>query len=288
MRRFYRAIGFAALMALVLTACGGGSATVETITAEAGKALLDSGSVVLVDVRRVDEYESAHIPGAILVPNESIGDTRPEALPDLEASIVVYCRTGVRSKEAAGKLVALGYTDVKDMGGISDWPYDTVTGSEPGEYVRGALLGQFSVTDLEGNSVDESLLAKADLTLVNVWATYCGPCLREMPDLGEVAAAYADKGVQVVGIVTDVLTSDGAISESQVELARDVVAETKADYLHLLPGDGLYSLLSQIYAVPTTFFVDSEGRQVGSAYVQSLTKAQFETIIDETLAEVTK
>ncbi len=86
------------------------------------------GDVTVVDVRRADEYEQAHIPGAILVPNESIGDQQPEALPDKDATILVHCRTGVRSKQASDKLVKMGYTKIYDFGGIVDWPYETEGG----------------------------------------------------------------------------------------------------------------------------------------------------------------
>lgn len=80
----------------------------------------DDGHVI-VDVRRQDEYDSGHIPGAILIPNESIGTERPEKLPDLDQIILIYCRSGRRSKEAAQKLFDMGYTHVYEFGGIIDW-----------------------------------------------------------------------------------------------------------------------------------------------------------------------
>lgn len=83
--------------------------------------------VTVVDVRTQAEYEQGHIPGAILVPNETISTTqKPDALPDLDATILVYCRSGNRSAQAARKLVTLGYVNVYDFGGIIDWPYDVV------------------------------------------------------------------------------------------------------------------------------------------------------------------
>lgn len=99
----------------------------QTIAPADVKTLLDDGTAfTLLDVRRPDEYAAGHIPSAVNLPNEEIGSTRPDSLPKLDATLVVYCRTGVRSREAADKLLALGYTDVRDMGGIRDWPYDTV------------------------------------------------------------------------------------------------------------------------------------------------------------------
>lgn len=77
---------------------------------------------VLLDVRTQQEYDDGHIPGAICIPNETIKDEKPDALPDKEQMIFVYCRSGNRSKQAAGKLAALGYTNVVEFGGIIDWP----------------------------------------------------------------------------------------------------------------------------------------------------------------------
>lgn len=150
------------------------------------------------------------------------------------------------------------------------------------------LLSSFTATDLEGNEVDQSILEGYDLTMVNVWATFCGPCIKEMPDLGELAAEYRDKGVQIVGLVSDTLNSDGTLSDSQVELARDIVDQTGADYPHLLPSPDLFGILSQISAVPTTFFVDHEGNQVGVAFSRSLDRESWVRVLDEHLAEVGK
>ena len=152
--------------------------------------------------------------------------------------------------------------------------------------VQAGVLSAFSTTDLDGNPADQSILADYDLTMVNVWATYCGPCISEMPDLGALAAEYADKGVQIVGLVSDAMNADGSISDSQVETAKQIVAETGADYTHLLPSADLYGVLGQIYAVPTTFFVDSEGVQVGQAVMAAQSKEKWAETIDSMLAEV--
>ena len=104
-----------------------------TIPQDRAKAEMDAMTAegkpfILLDVRRADEYAEEHIAGAILLPNEEIGTTRPELLPDLDVPIYVYCRSGRRSLEAAKKLAAMGYT-VLDFGGIIDWTYGTVKGS---------------------------------------------------------------------------------------------------------------------------------------------------------------
>ena len=82
---------------------------------------------IILDVRRVDEFASGHIPGAINIPNETIGTNEIPQLPDKDQMILVYCRSGRRSKEASQKLADLGYTNIVEFGGILDWPGDVIT-----------------------------------------------------------------------------------------------------------------------------------------------------------------
>ena len=150
----------------------------------------------------------------------------------------------------------------------------------------GGILSSFSAEDLDGNSLDQSILEGHTLTMVNVWATFCTPCISEMPELGELADEYADKGVQIVGLISDVLNSDGSVSETQLDTAREIVSSTGADYVHIVPSTDLYGLLYQITSVPTTFFVDETGAQVGYTYLGARDKAEWSAILDEVLAEV--
>lgn len=94
---------------------------------KAAEMMAEDDGHVIVDVRREDEYAEGHIPGAILIPNESIVDTPPEELPDFDQIILIYCRSGRRSKEAAQKLADMGYTNVYEFGGIITWNGDIVT-----------------------------------------------------------------------------------------------------------------------------------------------------------------
>lgn len=103
-----------------------GESAYHKISAEEAKQMIDKGGVTIIDVRTADEYAADHIPDSILVPVETIGDTQPGELPDLDAVLLVHCRTGIRSKRASDQLAALGYKHVYDFGGIVDWPYETV------------------------------------------------------------------------------------------------------------------------------------------------------------------
>ena len=81
----------------------------------------EDSNYILLDVRRIDEFEEGHIPGAINIPNETIGTDEPAELPDKNQTVYVYCRSGNRSKQAAKKLAELGYTDIIEFGGIIDY-----------------------------------------------------------------------------------------------------------------------------------------------------------------------
>jgi rhodanese-related sulfurtransferase len=137
------------LMLLILTSCGSkdkqekdtdkttntaesnNTKSYRQISQEEAKAMMeaDDGHII-VDVRTQDEFDEGHIPGAICIPNESIGDKQPSELPDLDQIILVYCRSGRRSKEASQKLADIGYTRVYEFGGIIDWTGEVVKGDD--------------------------------------------------------------------------------------------------------------------------------------------------------------
>lgn len=121
------------LTAFLMTGCTDASGTagnsVTEITAEeAYKMMQSEDDITIVDVRTESEYAEYHIQNAILIPNETIEKDPPEQLKDKDAVILVYCRSGRRSAQAAKKLAAMGYTHIYDFGGISSWPYETVSG----------------------------------------------------------------------------------------------------------------------------------------------------------------
>lgn len=99
----------------------------EQISAEEAKEIMDSGvEYVLIDSRTDEEFAQGHIEGAILIPEYEIANRAEAEIPDKDALILVYCRSGRRSKIASDELVKLGYTNVKEFGGIIDWPYEIV------------------------------------------------------------------------------------------------------------------------------------------------------------------
>ena len=118
------------LAALLLTACAqeqenDREAVYMNITAQEAKQIMDSQEgYIILDVREQEEFDQGHIPGAILIPYTQIEERAEEVLPDKEQLILVYCRSGRRSKIAAEALVELGYTNIREFGGILDWPYE--------------------------------------------------------------------------------------------------------------------------------------------------------------------
>lgn len=118
------------LSTLMFTGCAGMSnqeSAYRSISMDEAITMMEQEKgYIILDVRRPDEYEAGHIPNAINVPNETIGESDIPELPDKEQLIMVYCRSGRRSKEAAKKLVRLGYTNIVEFGGILDWTGEIV------------------------------------------------------------------------------------------------------------------------------------------------------------------
>lgn len=172
-----------------------------------------------------------------------------------------------------------------DMNDAGMTDYDN--GNVAEQIGRPSVFGEFTAKDLKGNAVTQDIFAQNKLTMVNIWATFCGPCINEMPELGELAAEYKDKGVGVVGIPVDITDEKGNIDDYLFDEAVDIVASTKADYVHVVPTESMFvNKLAAVITVPETIFVDSQGNQVGDSYLGARSKEQWTEIIEELLGEV--
>lgn len=112
---------------LILAGCGGSASddSYQQITQEEAKEMMDTQEVIILDVREQDEYDSGHIPGAVLLPVGTIDETTAaEAIPEKDSTVLVYCRSGNRSKTASAALADLGYTNIYEFGGINTWSYE--------------------------------------------------------------------------------------------------------------------------------------------------------------------
>ena len=140
----------------------------------------------------------------------------------------------------------------------------------------------FEATDIEAKEVSSAVFSESKLTMINVWATYCNPCLQEMPDLGELAGEYEKEEVQIIGIISDV--QEGS-DQDVLDAASGLIEETKADYPHLLVNESLYkAMLTDVAVVPTTIFFDKHGIVLDTV-TGSRTKDEWKEIIDGLLEE---
>lgn len=169
---------------------------------------------------------------------------------------------------------------------------DKATGAAEAEFLaaytdaerEGRLL--FLAEDIYGDTVTSDMFKNSEITVVNVWGTFCSPCIYEMPFLGELSRAYDKAEVQFMGIVSDAVDYFGTKDENAVTLAHELVKETKADYTHIVPSEAVLGFLYDVSAVPTTFFIDSEGKVIGEPVVGARETEAWKEIIDNVLEEV--
>ena len=141
----------------------------------------------------------------------------------------------------------------------------------------------FETTDLEGNAVSAADIFSAHkLTMINIWGTYCGPCIGEMPDLEVLNARLAEKDCAIIGIVCDVR---GTGDTKTIGIAKDIISQTGVTYLNLLPWESFWDELPAEF-IPTTYFVASDGQVVGEAAVGARGADEYEELVDALLAEM--
>lgn len=158
--------------------------------------------------------------------------------------------------------------DASDRSGAASSAGDTASGPV------------FEARDMDGNTVTSDVFSQSKLTMINVWATYCSPCLNEMPGLGELAQEYASEDFQLIGIISDV--TEGADAKAE-DYAAKLISLTGAAYPHLLFNESLYyAFLKNVMAVPTTLFFDQNGKLVDTS-VGSKDKSSWKEQIDELL-----
>lgn len=151
-------------------------------------------------------------------------------------------------------------------------------------------LGEFTMQEINGETYTQEMFGDYELTMINVFTTWCTPCVREIPDLAKLHEEMADEGVQVAGIVLDAAGASGNPDEEALEKAKLLKEKAGVTYPFLIPDAGyLNGRLAGISAVPTTFFVDREGKIVGETYTGSRSYEDWKGIIEkELLADCSK
>lgn len=173
-------------------------------------------------------------------------------------------------------------TQVESAEVVAEEETETVNETEK-ETEEEPYVVSFTAATVDGEELTSECFSQSKLTMLNVWATYCNPCLSEMPDLGEIAVSYDTSEFQIIGIVSDVAEGD---NEETVQGVKDLIVETKADYPHVLLSESLYmNLVGAVDSVPTTFFVNQKGEMLGYV-LGAQSKDTWEEIINELLAEV--
>ena len=146
-------------------------------------------------------------------------------------------------------------------------------------------IASYTVKDLDLNDVALMDYVKDNkVTMINFWGTFCGPCISEMPELGEIERRYKDKGFEIVGLTTDVADLNGNYDESVIEDARAIIEDTGITY-PVLVGPAQLMVDIGLQYVPTTYFLDSEGNVLGSPEIGSKTSAEWEDVINRYLSE---
>lgn len=140
----------------------------------------------------------------------------------------------------------------------------------------------FESTDLQGVAVDDSIFNNYELTMINIWGTFCSPCIEEMPELEELYAEIKEQNVNILGIISDI--ESPVLSEDAYDEAQNIVEEMGITYKNILPDNSLKSnLLNRVVGVPTTIFVDKDGNVVGEIVVGVRSKLEYKKLIEKYL-----
>ena len=189
-------------------------------------------------------------------------------------------------KDVEGIEVTLTEMTPFQMLSAFDQPQDT---SDSTDGAEGTNVGKFETTGVDGKTYTQDIFSKYDLTMVNIFATWCSPCINEIPDLEKLYQEMKDKGVGVVGVTRDTIGSGGKQDEEAVKKAQVIQEKTKASYPFLIPDSGMMNgRLNGISAFPETFFVDKNGNIVGETYSGSHSLDEWKEIVEKELENVTE
>ena len=175
-------------------------------------------------------------------------------------------------------------SNLSEAGEASEAADETAHGDHAAETAGQTGAGpaiSFETTDLDGNPVSSAdIFSRNRLTMVNIWGTFCGPCINEMPDLEILNQRLGNKGCAIVGVVID---AGGDYQMEVIRAAEEIIGDTGVSYLNLLPWEGIDDQFPAQY-IPTTYFVNANGNIVGEAAVGSRGADDYEALIEEALA----
>ncbi len=173
---------------------------------------------------------------------------------------------GVQAEDEASE-------DVADV--TEDTPEAEQQETQDETYIK---FPEFETVTINGDTIDSSIFAEADITMINIWGTFCGPCIKEMPDLAELYNELPE-GCALIGIVTDVY------GEENLDKAVEIVTQTGVTYDNIVPDDALYQFLAaNISGVPTTLYIDTDGNILGGV-VGARSKEEYKGILEQLIME---
>ena len=131
-----------------------------------------------------------------------------------------------------------------------------------------------------------TVFSKSKLTMVNVWATFCQPCIQELPDLEELNNEWKSQGIQIAGLLSDVTYGDGTYDQTNWDLGKSIIKEKGVTYTNIMCDVTSFQDKISVDAVPTTFFVDQNGKMVGKVQIGSVSKEEYKALAEEALAQI--
>lgn len=153
--------------------------------------------------------------------------------------------------------------------------------------VGNVVINDLYTMDFDGNMVSQQKFSDKKITMINIWGTFCNPCIEEMPVLSKIEEKYSKQGFQVIGIPVDVIDANGELKDKQYKEAQLIISDTGVHYCNLVPTASLYrDLLKDVESVPQTIFVNSEGRKVGTIYYGAKTEDEWSDIIEQLLNSI--
>ena len=276
-----------ALLLLALMSVGMAENRRNLISPENMHTLVDDSFFVnIIDLRSKEKYDAGHIPQAVNFPLRELKSMIQDIISDgfsvLTSQIIVYGETEQEGIDGAEILVSFGFTNVWRLESMDVWGGVLISTEDEMRPLNG-----LDTIDLNGNHVDESLLTGHKLTLVNIWATYYPPCQEEIAALGRLAREFESQGVQIVGLLSNVVGATFEPDPEVLSAARGMMESADANYVNLVPSKDIYiKIIGQITAIPTSFFVDETGMIIGRAYPGAYSYDEWKAYIQETLHQL--
>ena len=188
--------------------------------------------------------------------------------------VTLFSLTGCANGESTTEDPSDNNSDAYDASWVDDSIVPQETGSAKG-------LENFNTLDLYGNPVDQSIFEDYEITVIDVWGTYCNPCINAMPTLAKIYGEYEPQGVNVIGLIIDVQNGDFVPKKDFIIKAMEITDMTGADFTHLLTSKNLtYSVLKDISAIPASFIVDSEGNLLSEITYGGHSEDQWRELLD--------